>query len=209
MITRSRSSSTRGPQLENLEIIKSNFRSLKSTESRVSNKPAAVLVALFEGPDGKPHVWLTQRSKDLPTHPGEVCLPGGKRDLLDPSDEFTAKREAHEEIGLDPAMVTVLGQLPPLLSECLLSVTPVVATIPATFTPSPNPGEVAMVFSAPLNLFLEPPAGTHSTHLITWQDKPYRLHSFQYKGFQIWGLTATILIEVAKRGYGRPTTFEE
>lgn len=71
---------------------------------------AAVLVALFEDPndDGRVHVLLTQRSRKLRKHAGEVCFPGGKLDEADGGDVVVAAlREAEEEIGLDPSEVEV------------------------------------------------------------------------------------------------------
>lgn len=41
---------------------------------------------------------------------GEVALPGGKRDLTDVDDAFTAKREAYEELGLQPDSVEVSSE---------------------------------------------------------------------------------------------------
>ena len=73
---------------------------------------AAVLVALYLEQD-RPGAVLTERRPDLRRHPGEVSFPGGRRDPGDPSLQVTALREAHEEIGLDPAAVEVLGALQP------------------------------------------------------------------------------------------------
>ena len=55
-------------------------------------------------------VLLTRRSMDMRTHRGEISFPGGR---LDPGETAAdaALREAHEEVGLDPALVTVEGEL--------------------------------------------------------------------------------------------------
>src|SRR3954454_19434603 len=75
-------------------------------------RPAAVLVPLFEE-DGETRVILTRRAAHLRSHTGEVSFPGGR---LEPGEGALAGalREAHEEIGLDPGEVEVLGQLAPL-----------------------------------------------------------------------------------------------
>ena len=73
---------------------------------------SAVLVALYEDAQAELHAVFTQRRHDLSRHAGEISFPGGRRDegeeLVD-----TALREAHEEIGLDPAGVEVIGALEP------------------------------------------------------------------------------------------------
>jgi 8-oxo-dGTP pyrophosphatase MutT (NUDIX family) len=52
---------------------------------------------------------------------GEVALPGGKAEEGDADDAATALREAKEEIGLDPSLVTVVASLEHFLSkvQCL------------------------------------------------------------------------------------------
>jgi 8-oxo-dGTP pyrophosphatase MutT (NUDIX family) len=72
---------------------------------------AAVLVPLYEAPDGELRVVLTKRRADLRRHPGEISFPGGRRDLEDATLSDTALREAEEEIGLLRADVALVGAL--------------------------------------------------------------------------------------------------
>lgn len=180
----------------------------------VSNKHASCLVPLFEDGNGVVQVWLTRRSKNLRTHAGEVCLPGGRRDEADGGDDVvTALREAHEELGLEGGRCQVVCSLPPFLSKHYLSVTPVVAKVPVDFQPRINPDEVDAAFHMPLGAFLE------ARHHIHWDvtgtrgsSIRYRIHSFDYKQggehYVIWGLTASMLIRVAELAFGRAPAFE-
>jgi coenzyme A diphosphatase NUDT7 len=178
--------------------------------SPVSSKHAAVLIPLFES-DGEIHVILTQRSSKLRKHAGEVCFPGGKREEGDANDVATALREAQEELGIDPGCVDVVVSMPPVLSKHLLSVTPVIATVPADLRFVPSPLEVEHVFSAPLKMFLE--AGNGYSHRdVQWEEGiPYRLHYWEYtykeQSFLIWGLTAGILIVAAEQALNRSASF--
>ena len=72
--------------------------------------PAAVLIALTEGPDGL-EIILTKRSHSLREHSGEIAFPGGRQDPSDPDLIHTALRESHEEIALVPSDVNVFGAL--------------------------------------------------------------------------------------------------
>ena len=185
------------------------FHSNATASTPVSSKHAAVLIPLFES-DGEIHVILTQRSSKLRKHAGEVCFPGGKREEGDVDDVATALREAHEELGIPTECVNVVATMPPVLSKHLLSVTPVIATVPADLRFVPSPSEVEHVFSAPLRMFLE--AGNGYSHRdVQWEDLPYRLHYWEYKykeqSFLIWGLTAGILIVAAEQALGRPAEF--
>ena len=74
---------------------------------------AAVLIPLFEGPNG-PTALFTERRADLRRHAGEISFPGGRQDEPDEDLRFTALREAHEEVGLAPEAVHVVGALPPV-----------------------------------------------------------------------------------------------
>src|SRR6266542_5399082 len=72
--------------------------------------PAAVLLALspVEGADDLSLV-LVRRPHFMRNHAGQVGLPGGAVEPEDRDEVAAALREAHEEIGLDPAGVRVLG----------------------------------------------------------------------------------------------------
>src|SRR5262245_5540275 len=74
------------------------------------SKPAAVLVSIQECPDGD-YLVLTKRTDGLPTHKGQIAFPGGRVHAADADAIATALRESHEEIGLEPGDVRVLGQL--------------------------------------------------------------------------------------------------
>jgi 8-oxo-dGTP pyrophosphatase MutT (NUDIX family) len=73
--------------------------------------PAAVLVPLYEAPDGDLRVVLTKRRADLRRHAGEISFPGGRRDPGDATLGDTALREAEEEIGLARGEVRLVGAL--------------------------------------------------------------------------------------------------
>ena len=70
---------------------------------------AAVLVVLAPGERGF-EVLLTRRSQELRHHKGEISFPGGRIDPGETATE-TALREAYEEVGLDPSLVTIVGEL--------------------------------------------------------------------------------------------------
>jgi 8-oxo-dGTP pyrophosphatase MutT (NUDIX family) len=157
---------------------------------------------------GVVRVVLTQRSARLTTHQGEVCLPGGKRDPTDADDVACALREAYEELAIPPGQVEVVAKLPPFLSKHKLSVTPVIGILHALPQFIPNEAEVDAVFDMPLAAFLED-SPAHSHMDTQWGSLPYRIHYFQYETFNVWGLTAAILIQVAELGFGRPPAFSE
>ncbi|KAJ6851868.1 nudix hydrolase 15, mitochondrial-like isoform X2 [Iris pallida] len=176
-------------------------------------KRAAVLVCLFEDDDRQLRVILTKRSSTLSTHSGEVALPGGKAEEGDADDKETALREAKEEIGLDPSLVTVVAVLEPFLSKHLIVVVPVIGilTNKEAFTPVANSAEVEMVFDAPLEMFLkdenrrsEERERAGNKFLIQYFDM-----ETEKRRFLIWGFTARILIHAASVVYQRPPSFPE
>ena len=122
---------------------------------------AAVLVPLVQNPEGL-SVLLTQRTAHLPTHAGQIAFPGGKVDAQDSSVKAAALREAHEEVGLHPRHVEVIGQLPIYTTGSGFHITPVVALVHTPFELQPNPGEVDAVWAWTLGL-LGPWFAWHST----------------------------------------------
>ena len=152
--------------------------------------PAAVLVPVVNQPDG-PTVMLTQRTAHLHDHAGQISFPGGRVDEGDADRVFTALREAHEEIGMDPGRVQILGQLPDYDIPTGFRVTPIVGWIEPPFEVRPDPVEVADVFEVPLEFFLDPANHQRPEDIKNGRVRHY--YSMPYGERNIWGATAGML----------------
>ena len=142
----------------------------------------------------QPEIILTLRSKRLSTHSGEVAFPGGRRDPGDVDLQFTALRETHEEIGLRPELIDVVGPMDSLVSRFGIKVTPYVGILPEIFELTPNADEIEEIFSVPVRYLLEDPR--EMTHRIDYEGRSWYVPSYRYEGFKIWGLTALMLTEL-------------
>lgn len=155
---------------------------------------AGVLVPLFEEA-GETRVILTRRAAHLRSHTGQVAFPGGR---LEPGEDAVAGalRESHEEIGLDPGDVEVLGQLAPLATASSGSrITPFVGALAQRPRLSANPAEVARVFDVSLaELLTDDVYREERWDLPGQDDRP--MHFFELDGETIWGATARILTEL-------------
>jgi hypothetical protein len=81
-----------------------------------------------------------------------------------------------------------------LKSKHGLAVTPYVGILPANIEFKTNPFELSCAFTVPLRFFAEnPPEALRIKEVAGIR---YRVPSFQYQGFKIWGLTATVLVEL-------------
>ena len=159
-------------------------------------RPAAVLVAVWDRPDGA-HVVLTKRASHLQHHPGQIAFPGGKIDPADAGPEAAALREAREEIGLDPALVEVLGHLPAHETVTGFTVTPILGHIRADFTAVPEAGEVEEVFSVPLSHLMN--LANFRVEKRRWRGEWRHYYTVPYGPYYIWGATARILHSLADR----------
>lgn len=154
--------------------------------------PSAVLVALFEE-EGETRVVLTRRSTNLRTHRGQVSFPGGR---IEPGEDAVAAaiREAHEEIGLDPALVRPVGYLAPAFAFSTgAPITPIVAVLPARPSLVPNPAEVDRAFDASLADL----AATFSEECWSTPDLPrFAMYFFSVDGETVWGATARMVVDL-------------
>ncbi|MFX0545489.1 CoA pyrophosphatase [Roseovarius sp. S1116L3] len=157
-------------------------------------RPAGVLVPLVMT-RGDARLLLTQRSSVLKQHPGQIAFPGGKQDESDSDVTAAALREAHEEIGLDPANVEVLGHLPRHETVTGYLVTPVIGRVLAPFSPVPEAGEVAEVFDVPLEHVLAP--AQYRIEARYWRGTMRRYYTVPYGPYYIWGATARMLRALA------------
>lgn len=156
--------------------------------------PAAVLIAVTDRPE--PGVILTQRPRGMRDHPGQVAFPGGKLDGGE--DAITAAlREAEEELALPREQVRVIGTSDLYQTGTGFDVTPVLGVVPPDLPLVPNPSEVEAWFEAPLALLFDP--DNWATNEVFWRGSMRRYLELDYEGFRIWGVTAAIIANLARR----------
>ena len=155
---------------------------------------AAVLIAVTDRPS--PGLILTQRPHDMRDHPGQVAFPGGK---IDPGETAVeaALREAEEELSMHPGDVRVIGTTDRYQTGTGFDVTPVLGVVPPDLPLVANPGEVEAWFEAPLDLLFD--RANWTEHEVFWRGATRRYLEYHYDGFRIWGVTAAIIANLARR----------
>lgn len=164
-------------------------------------KAAAVLVAVH-WQDGEWRILLTRRTPHLRSHAGQISFPGGRIEPEDASARVAALREAEEEVGLPPAMVRVVAELPHYDTVTGYRVTPVLALLQGAFQPQPSPQEVAEVFSLPLALALDTAA--YERHPYVRDGVAGHYYALRYGDYFIWGATAAMLRRLARHHAANP-----
>mmetsp|Transcript_51919 Transcript_51919/g.155837 ORF Transcript_51919/g.155837 Transcript_51919/m.155837 type:complete len:309 (-) Transcript_51919:1077-2003(-) len=195
-------------QLDRLRAIGLSDKKAEQLPHLSSLPRASVLVPIFEK-DSVLHTLLTKRSYTLSSHPGDVCFCGGRQDPEDGLDDVaTALREAKEEVGLEPNLVTVLSRLRGLQSKNGLCVTPVIGWVDNLSLEDLclSDDEVEAAFVVPLSYFVRE-ENCSSKHDIKWAGEWFTMRTYFYSDqseetFKIWGLTAAIAHEVARIASG-------
>jgi 8-oxo-dGTP pyrophosphatase MutT (NUDIX family) len=156
--------------------------------------PAAVLIAVTDRP--QPGVILTVRREHLRTHAGQIAFPGGR---LDPGEEAVAaaRREAQEEILLDPAEVDIAGSIEPYRTVTGYVVTPVLGVIPPDLPLQPHEHEVADWFEAPFDYLLDS-ANQHCRSAL-FQGRTRHYYEIVWEDRRIWGATAAMIVNLSRR----------
>jgi 8-oxo-dGTP pyrophosphatase MutT (NUDIX family) len=157
---------------------------------------AAVLVPLHIR-RGTLHAVFTRRHHDLPRHAGEISFPGGRRDAEDADLVATALRETHEEVGLPPDAVELIGALEPIPTVVTgYGIHPFVGIVPGNFRWTPSDGEVAAVIDLPLPTVA---AGYERRRLVR-RGAAIRTDTYVVNEHMIWGATARIVSDLLERG---------
>jgi 8-oxo-dGTP pyrophosphatase MutT (NUDIX family) len=158
--------------------------------AHVRDAAGLLLVVPLENRAG---IVLTLRAGTLGRHGGQVSLPGG---VVDPGETFeqAALREAHEEVALDPAGVTVLGHLTPVeIPVSGFRLHPVVACANPRPVLRPADGEVERIFDVPLDALSNP--GAVRWRSLVREGQSLEIPYFLVSGVDIWGATAMVLAE--------------
>ena len=200
----SRIESTPWNTRSNLEISESLINEIVDSEGLPVQpafdgaRQAAVLVALAPGDHGF-EVLLTRRSQELRQHKGEISFPGGRMDPGETATE-TALREASEEVGLDPSLVTVVGELSHVNTVVSMSyIIPKVALLESPVQLSPQTMEADKVMWVPLNELTAP--GTYHGELWGRPPTDRLLHFFELANETVWGATGRMLVDLLVRLY--------
>ena len=160
---------------------------------------ASVLIPLIVHAD-EVCVLLTERTAHLHDHAGQISFPGGRVEEGDADAIATALREAHEEIGLPPAFVDVIGTLPEYLTATGYKVTPVIGLVERPFSPVLDAFEVSEVFEVPLAFLMDPV--NHERRVFQLGDTARTFYAMPYatrdsdtfgRRHFIWGATAAML----------------
>ncbi len=147
---------------------------------------AAVLIVLADR-DGHASMLLTKRSDAMPTHPGQISLPGGVIDPGDPTPQAAALRETEEEVGLPRTALQVVGELDDVHTMASnFIIRPFVALLEGAWSPVPSDAEVARAFHVPVAEVLAADA------LLPADPAPLALR-YPLGGEDVWGATARIL----------------
>lgn len=186
---------TQGHAQDDVEIIANPWQPPEGSAFR----PSAVLAAITDR--AEPGVILTYRPDTMRSHAGHIAFPGGKVDPGETALE-AALREANEELGIDPAAVRLIGEGDRMRTGTLFEIRTIVGLVPGDVAITPNPHEVASWFEVPLAHVLDPT--THVTEKYVVRGTSYDIWTINWNGHKIWGATAMMLINIARRlNHGR------
>ena len=161
-----------------------------------SLRAAGVLVPVIDRSDGL-SVLLTQRSAELKHHAGQVSFPGGRMEEHDADVVQAALRETHEEVGIPPQAIAVVGYLPPMPTVTGYAVTAVVGLVSDDVSLQIDRTEVEYAFEVPLAFLLD--RGNERALEREYRGRRIPTVEFHYGGERIWGATAHILVELRKK----------
>lgn len=165
-------------------------------EAPPTARQSAVLILLFQK-YGEWHVILTERvANPNDPHSKQISFPGGSLDADDPSLAFCALRETHEEVGIPPQNIHIIGKMTDLyIPVSNFHVHPFLAwtSTPPQYELQLN--EVKHIIEAPLDVLQNP--DNHKTMNMKIRDFPIsEVPYFDVSGKVVWGATAMMLSEL-------------
>ncbi len=167
-----------------------------------ADETAAAVLAPLVLREGELHVILTVRPDTLPRHAGQICFPGGRIHHDDADAAAAALRETHEEIGVAPHSVDLLGRWEAQGTGQGFRVTPFAGLVDPAAALAACPREVAEIFEAPFAFLMDP--ANHSEESMESAQGVRRFSVIRYGDYTIWGATAAMLRALWRRLDGAP-----
>lgn len=154
-------------------------------------KPAAVFLPIVQNGDDL-SLLFTKRAQHLQNHAGQICFPGGRAEATDKNSVDTALREMHEEIGVHPRFINLMGTHPSFITTSRFIMEPVIGSLKPGFSIVPDSNEVEQVFDVPLSVLMDPSQHVlHSLPVRVGYEKFY--FSMTWQQHFIWGATAALV----------------
>lgn len=183
-----------GPSTVSMDL--SGLRSHAPSRIGGARREAAVLAPVIER-GGDAHLLFTKRADHLGEHPGQMSFPGGGREPIDRTLTDTALREAHEEVGMRPDEVDVVGRIDDTRTTTAYRVRPFVGVAPDREY-VPDESEVAEVVVLPVG-GLTDPANYESERRTHPEYGDHRVHFFHVDGYTVWGATGGMVVQLLER----------
>ncbi|MCH8061457.1 MAG: CoA pyrophosphatase [Chloroflexi bacterium] len=162
----------------------------KKTVVDSSLTPAAVTLLLYPK-DGEYCILLNKRTDTVDDHKGEISFPGGRKDPEDKTLLDTALRETHEEMGISPDDVDILGEIDDVPTNTSYLISTFVGTIPYPYKFAPSEAEVAEVLEVPISTLMDHDSARDEVRVR--DGELVNSVSYSYDGHLIFGATARIL----------------
>jgi len=158
----------------------------------LSTRDSAVLIlfSLLE-----PHAILyTVRHRQLPNHGGQISFPGGRQEPGEPPVD-TARREAAEEVGIQPDQYEINGCLSPLyVPPTRFIIHPWLAFCQDRPTLNVQTSEVYEAFWVPVRDLLD--QQNIKTRELSYGDEKLTYPYWDVHRVPLWGATAMITSEI-------------
>jgi 8-oxo-dGTP pyrophosphatase MutT (NUDIX family) len=163
------------------------------------HKIAGVLALLFPENEEWNICYIKRSSKNInDKHKGQISFPGGKLELNDESIAHCALRETHEEIGISPDKINLIGALTPLyVYASNFLVYPFLGFINEKPIFQKQLSEVEEILTLPIN-FLFDKNNKNKSEIIIRNTILTNVPCYQAINSSIWGATAMITSEIEK-----------